>query len=83
MSMSMKVSYFNRKIPKFIRFLIGLIILNIFPITYLIIKDSDIAPLYISIIFFIMNVAALIAYFKVKEIELENTTGRIKIKRKL
>lgn len=75
------ISSWNKKIPKVIRFIIGLILLNIPPITYLIGVNAEIAPIYTAIIFLLINIAALIAYFKVKEVEIESPLGKYKFKR--
>ena len=76
-----KISQLNKKIPKNIRFFLGLLILNIPPIIYLNIVKSKIASIYIAIIFLMMNMIALIAYFKIKEVEVESPMGKIKIKK--
>ena len=75
------VSSLNKKIPKTVRFVISLILLNIPPITYLTIADSFIAPLYVAIVFLLINITALIAYFKIKEVEVEVPKIRIKVRK--
>ncbi len=75
------ISNLNRKIPKLIRFIFGLILLNIFPITYLTIVGPQIAPFYVAIIFLLINIVALIAYFKLEEIEVEMFKGKVMVKK--
>ncbi|MBW2975128.1 hypothetical protein KY366_05415 [Candidatus Woesearchaeota archaeon] len=76
-----EVSKLNKKIPKIVRFIFGLIILNIPPITYLTLAGAGIAPIYVAAVFLLINIASLIAYFKLKEIEVEAPIGRVKVKR--
>jgi hypothetical protein len=77
-----RISKLNQKIPKIIRFIFGLMILNIPPMVYLSIVGPKIAPIYVAIVFLLINIAALLAYFKFEEIEVESKPlGRIKIKR--
>ena len=76
-----KISAFNKRIPKNVRFIISLIILNIPPIIYLSIVGPRIAPIYVAIVFLLINISALIAYFKLKEIEVESPVGKIKAKK--
>lgn len=76
-----KISGLNKKISKLVRFILGLVILNIPPITYLTIVGPKIAPLYVAVIFLIINIAALLAYFKLKEIEVESPIGNVKMRK--
>ena len=81
MSLLKRISSLNKKIPKIFRFLIGLVLLNIPPIVYLSIVGPKIAPIYVAIIFLMINMAALIAYFKIKEIEVEVPIGKFKARK--
>ena len=81
MSLLKRISSLNKKIPKIFRFLIGLMLLNIPPIVYLSIVGPKIAPIYVAIIFLMINMAALIAYFKIKEIEVEVPIGKFKARK--
>ena len=71
----------NKKIPPIFRFLIGLILLNVPPIIYLTIVGPKIAPIYVAVVFLIINIAALIAYFKIKEVEVESPVGKFKARK--
>lgn len=81
MSLLKLISSLNKKIPKIFRFLIGLTLLNIPPIIYLSIVGPKIAPIYVAVIFLLINIAALIAYFKIKEIEVEAPMGKFKVRK--
>lgn len=81
MSLLKRISSLNKKIPKIFRFLIGLMLLNIPPIVYLSIVGPKIAPIYVAVIFLMINIAALIAYFKIKEIEVEVPIGKFKARK--
>lgn len=81
MSLLKWISSLNKKIPKLFRFLIGLTLLNIPPIIYLSIIGPKIAPIYVAVVFLLINIAALIAYFKIKEIEVEVPIGKFKAKK--
>lgn len=76
-----KISRLNQKIPQFIRFLIGLALMNIPVIIYLHLTGVKISSLYVAIIFLLINISALLAYFKFKEIEVESQIGKVKIKK--
>lgn len=76
-----RISSLNKKIPKTVRFILSLIILNIPPVVYLSIVGPKIAPIYVAIIFLLINIAALIAYFKIKEVEIESPLGKVKVKK--
>ncbi|GEM_PF-5249354 len=75
------VSHLNKKIPKLVRFIIGLVILNIPPIVYLSIVGAGMASIYFAVIFLVINVSAWVAHSKIKEIEVESPMGKIRIKR--
>lgn len=75
------ISNLNRKIPPHLRFIISLMLFNIPPIVYLSIVSSKIAPLYVAVVFPLINIAALIAYFKIKVIEIESPIGKAKFKK--
>ena len=81
MSLLKHVSNLNKNIPKTVRFIFGLIILNIFPIVYLNKVGPKIATIYVAVIFLLINIAALIAYFKIKEVEVEVPIGKFKAKK--
>jgi hypothetical protein len=77
-----RISKLNKKIPQSIRFLIGLILLNIPVIIYLHLTGVRISTIYVGIVFLLINISALLAFFKFKVIEVENRTfGKIKIKK--
>ena len=61
-SRAANTNYLNKKISKLVRFILGLVILNIPPITYLTIVGPKIAPLYVAVIFLIINIAFLIKH---------------------
>ena len=76
------ISRINQKIPQFIRFLIGLALLNIPVITYLHLTGVKMSSIYVGVVFLLINIAALLAYFKFKEIEVETKPfGKIKVRR--
>ena len=81
MSLLRWISSLNKKIPPLFRFLLGLTLLNIPPIIYLSIVGPKIAPIYVAVIFLLINIAALIAYFKIKEVEVESPIGKFKVKK--
>lgn len=81
MSLLKTISSVNKRIPKIFRFCIGLTILNIPPIIYLTIVGPRLAPIYVAVIFLLINIAALIAYFKIKEIEVEVPVGKFKARK--
>ncbi len=72
------ISHLNRELPKTARFIIGLVLLNIPPITYLSIIGSGIAPIYTAVVFLLINLAALIGYFKLKEVEVDSSGFKIR-----
>ena len=75
------IAELNKKIPAWIRFVIALMLLNIPPISYLRITGSKLDSLYVVIVFLLINIAALIAYFKLKTVEVEIPTTKIRMKR--
>tara|TARA_Y100000310_G_C20208852_1_gene590360 strand:- start:302 stop:538 length:237 start_codon:yes stop_codon:yes gene_type:complete len=75
------LSKVNKRIPPFVRFVLGLFVLNVFPIIYLTSVGPGIAPAYVAIVFLLINVAALVAYFKLKEFEVDSTIGSVRLKR--
>lgn len=76
-----KISSLNKKIPRLGRFVFGLIVLNIPPIIYLTIVGPKIAPFYVAIVFLLINIAALVAYFKIEEVTVDSIIGKIKVKK--
>lgn len=76
-----RISRVNKKVPKTARFIISLIILNIPPVIYLTLAGPQIAPIYVAIIFLLINIAALIAYFKIEEVEVESPIGKVRVKK--
>jgi len=76
-----KIAIFNKRIPQTIRFIIGLILLNIPPIIYLDSSGSQLAPIYVAVIFLLINICALVAYFKIKEVQVESPLGKFKVKK--
>lgn len=75
------ISRANKRIPRTIRFLIGLVLFNIPPIIYLNIVGTNLSSIYVAIIFLLINVCALIAYFKFEEIEVNSGFGMVKIRK--
>lgn len=75
------VSDLNKKIPAWIRFVVSLTLLNIPPIIYLRVTGSQLDSLYVVTVFLIINIAALIAYFKLKTVEVEIPPAKIKIRK--
>lgn len=76
-----RISNLNKKIPKTIRFIFGLVFLNIPPIIYLTLTGPRIAPIYVAIVFLLINISSLIAYFKLEVVEVESPIGKIKVKK--
>jgi len=77
-----RISKLNKMVPEYIRFFIGLVLLNIPVIIYLHLTGVKISSIYVGIVFLLINIAALLAYFKFKEIEVESKPfGRIRAKR--
>jgi len=76
-----KISGINQGIPSWIRFILGLIILNIPVIIYLSIVGPGIAPIYVAVIFLLINIAALLGYFKLKEVEVNAKDGIIRVRK--
>ena len=75
------ISNLNKKIPKTARFILSLMLLNIPVIIYLTIVGPQIAPIYVAVIFLIINIASLIAYFKLDLVEVESPLGKFRLKK--
>ncbi|MBI2147946.1 hypothetical protein HYU19_05780 [Candidatus Woesearchaeota archaeon] len=75
------ISALNKKVPVLVRFIISLMLFNVPPVAYLNKADPTIAPLYVAIVFLLINITALIAYFKIKVVEVESTFGKIKVQK--